>query len=607
VARTYRQGLSELRGALWVKPAVAVVASLIVGAGLSQIELTPASPIGRLAFRGDADDARQLLTTVTGTMITVTSLVFVLTVVALQIASTQFSPRLMRTFLRDNGTQVVLSTFVGTVAYSLAGLYTVGGETDAGERFIPRLAVSVSLVLALISVGMLVYYIQHFTNGIRINTIMRHIEESTLALVRSTLPPAGSAVVDVAPPDVPADARVVTAAHAGYVQGFDLDRVRRAAVRNGLHLRYMVIVGYHVIRGTPVAWVWGGGGDADHDVAVARAGVRIEPERRFENDFGFALRQLVDIALRAVAPSRNDPYTAVQAIHHLTAALAEAAAHPFVPHHRADADGTIRVWAPVDAFEVHLRTVCDHLRWSTATEPRVVLALLRLLGNVSAACSDTSRVEAVRRQVALVLDDAEREIRQPATSRRSVARPRWPNVASPCGGESRTATPASRRYTCCVTDELTFTVEPADTPEALACLRAYVAELDELFPGGFTPGGCGVVDVDDLRPPLGGFVVARRDRRAIGCGGVRTLAPAVGEIKRMWLHPDVRGRGAGRRLLAACEDLSRSLGHKVVRLDTSRHLGAAIALYRSSGYDPILPYNDNTDADHWFQKGLPPA
>lgn len=419
----HRQGLSELRGALWVKPAVAVVLSLILGAGLSQIELTPASPIGRLAFRGDADDARQLLTTVTGTMITVTSLVFVLTVVALQIASTQFSPRLMRTFLRDNGTQVVLSTFVGTVAYSLAGLYTVGGETDAGERFIPRLAVSLSLVLALISVGMLVYYIQHFTNGIRINTIMRHIEESTLALVRSTLPPAGSAVADVAPPDVPTDARVVTAAHAGYVQGFDLDRVQRAAVRHGLHLRYRVIVGYHVIRGTPVAWVWGGG-DADHDVAVARAGVWIEPERRFENDFGFALRQLVDIALRAVAPSRNDPYTAVQAIHHLTAALAEAAAHPFVPHHRADADGTVRAWAPVDAFEVHLRTVCDHLRWSTATEPRVVLALLRLLGNVGAACSDASRVEAVRRQVALVLEDAEREIRQPAdleTIRRAAA------------------------------------------------------------------------------------------------------------------------------------------------------------------------------------------
>lgn len=410
----HRQGISELRGALWVKPALAVVLSLLVGAGLSRVELTAASPIGRLAFRGDADDARQLLATVTGTMITVTSLVFVLTVVALQIASTQYSPRLMRTFLRDNGTQVVLSTFVGTVAYSLAGLYTVGGATGAGERFVPRLAVSVSLVLALISVGMLVYYIQHFTNGIRINTIMRRIEDSTLALVRSALPAGGTAAIDVPPPEVPADARVVTATHAGYVQGFELDRVMRAAVRGGLVVRYRTIVGYHVIRGMPVAWVWGGETDADHHAAVVRAGVRIETERRFENDFGFALRQLVDIALRAVAPSRNDPYTAVQAIHHLTVALADAADRPFVPAHRADADGTVRVWAPVDAFEVHLGTVCDHLRWSTATEPRVTLALLRLLGNVGAACLDPRRITAVRRQIALVLDDAERAIHQAA-------------------------------------------------------------------------------------------------------------------------------------------------------------------------------------------------
>jgi uncharacterized membrane protein len=411
----HRQGRTELRGALWVKPAVAVVLALILGAVLSRVELTADGTFGRLAFRGDADDARQLLATVTGTMITVTSLVFVLTVVALQIASTQFSPRLMRTFLRDNGTQVVLSTFVGTVAYSLAGLYTVGGETGPGERFVPRLAVSVSLLLALVSVGMLVYYIQHFTNGIRINTIMLRIEDSALALVHAALPTADAAVAHAEPPAVPPDACVVAADRAGYVQGFALDQVLREAVRADLVVRYRVVVGYHVVRGMPIAWVWGDGAGADAH-AVVRDGLRVEPERRFENDFGFALRQLVDIALRAVAPSRNDPYTAVQAIHHLTEVLAEAVTRPFVPDHRSDGDGTVRAWAPVDTFEAHLRTVCDHLRWATASDPRVTLALLRMLGNVGAACrgDDPYRLDAVRRQIALVLDDAEREVRQPA-------------------------------------------------------------------------------------------------------------------------------------------------------------------------------------------------
>ena len=152
--------------------------------------------------------------------------------------------------------------------------------------------------------------------------------------------------------------------------------------------------------------------------------------------------------------------------------------------------------------------------------------------------------------------------------------------------------------------DIILRVEPADSVDALACLQAYVAELDAVLPCGFRADGCGLVAVDDFHPPDGGFVVARSDGWAVGCGGVRTLAPRVGEIKRMWLHPDVRGHGAGQRLLAACEDLSRSLGHDVVRLDTSRYLGAAIRLYLSNGYAEIDRYNDNADADHWFSKRL---
>ena len=156
------------------------------------------------------------------------------------------------------------------------------------------------------------------------------------------------------------------------------------------------------------------------------------------------------------------------------------------------------------------------------------------------------------------------------------------------------------------TDALTFGVEPANGPDALACVRRYLDELDARFPGGFEPAGCGVVEPVELDPPHGSFVVARAGGRAVGCGGVRTLAPGVGEIKRMWLHPDVRGRGAGRRLLAALEDAARMLDHRVVRLDTSRHLGEAIGLYRSAGYREIERYNDNADADHWFEKHLAP-
>lgn len=111
---------------LWFLPAVAVSIALVVGLVLTEIEIESSSFLGNFVFQGGASEARQLLTVIASMMITVTGLVFVLTLIALQIAASQFSPRLLRTFLRDRGTQVVLSTFVATFAYSLAGLHTVG-------------------------------------------------------------------------------------------------------------------------------------------------------------------------------------------------------------------------------------------------------------------------------------------------------------------------------------------------------------------------------------------------------------------------------------------------------------------------------------------------
>jgi GNAT superfamily N-acetyltransferase len=153
-------------------------------------------------------------------------------------------------------------------------------------------------------------------------------------------------------------------------------------------------------------------------------------------------------------------------------------------------------------------------------------------------------------------------------------------------------------------DVVTIAAEPAGSPDALACVNAYFEELGERFPGGFEPTGCGTVDAAEMDPPGGRFLVVWAGGRALGCGGVRTLVGGVGEIKRMWLHPDLRGRGVGRQLLGALEQASRALGHTVVRLDTSRHLDEAVSLYIGSGYVAIPRYNDNADADHWFEKTL---
>lgn len=143
-----------------------------------------------------------------------------------------------------------------------------------------------------------------------------------------------------------------------------------------------------------------------------------------------------------------------------------------------------------------------------------------------------------------------------------------------------------------------------ESPQARACLAAYFAELDRRFPQGFEPGRSVSADADEVTPPRGAFLVVNAGGLPRGCGAVKTLQPGVGEIKRMWLHPELRGRGMGRELLDALEREARSLGHRVVKLDTSVHLKEAIALYAGAGYVEVPAYNDNPYAAHWFEKRI---
>lgn len=152
---------------------------------------------------------------------------------------------------------------------------------------------------------------------------------------------------------------------------------------------------------------------------------------------------------------------------------------------------------------------------------------------------------------------------------------------------------------------LAFAVEPPGSPDARACVEAYIRELGERFEEGFDPGnGNPTPDDEALTPPAGCFLLARLDGRAVGCGALRRLSPGVGEIKRMWIAPRARGLGLSRRLLSALEDQARGLGFERVRLDTNRALGEAQALYRSTGYREIERFNDNPYADFWFEKEI---
>ena len=408
-----------LNGALWALPTISVVIVLAVGALLSTVELDRGSLLGWLSYRGNADAARQILTVVSGTMITVIALVFSLTIVALQISSTQFSPRLLRNFLRDRPIQVVLSVFVSTFAYSTAGLFAVGVERN-GREFVPGVAVSGALLLGFASLGMLVFYIHHVAHSIQVDTIMEKVQLQTLAVAACMHPDllAGPESVDAATPpaDTPPDA-FVTAHRPGYVQTVDIPEVTALAERYGCSIRVPFRAGQHVNRGTLVAAVWQrtpAGQPRSPALAEALQGaVRIGFERTLEQDVRFGIRQLVDIACKALSPAINDPYTAVQATDRLSVVLVDLAHRETGDRLVYDDEGSLLVAATLPAFDTYLDLACGQIRRYGCAEPIVAASLVRLLTDTGNATVSARRRRQVARQVRILSEDVERAPRLP--------------------------------------------------------------------------------------------------------------------------------------------------------------------------------------------------
>ncbi len=144
----------------------------------------------------------------------------------------------------------------------------------------------------------------------------------------------------------------------------------------------------------------------------------------------------------------------------------------------------------------------------------------------------------------------------------------------------------------------------AHGPAALVCLERYFDELAARFPEGFDREGDGAAELDDYTPPAGVFLVAQIFGEPAGCGALRTFSPGIGEIKRMWVSPEARGLGVGRKLLESLERTARERKLRAVRLDTHSSLAAALRLYQTSGYREIPRYNDNPYAHHWLEKTL---
>jgi uncharacterized membrane protein len=417
-----RAGWNDLRDSLWFIPTLMVSFALVLAMGALALEPLPDWIPEGIVFGGSSEGARAVLSELAGATFTVVGLVFSLTLVVLQMASSQFTPRLLRTFLRDRRTQIVLGGMVASAVFDVAVLQSVRSSNDEQEAFVPALAVTLALLFALGAVGLLIYYLHHLTQHMRVDIIMLDIRKETLGQIEA-LPADRDRLPDQEPPQLPDDARTVPAQREGYVQTVEPEVIAERAREAGICVRLRPSIGDWVNRGTTLAWAWPDGSPPevglDREVAsdVVRAGLSLGTDRTEASDLAFGLRQLADIGVKAMSPGVNDPTTAVQAIEHLSGILGRLAGHPLGVDVANDDDGTPRVIVPRPVFAAHLALAIDQLRVYGRQDPDVLVGLAHLLADLAELVADSAdrqrdvRVQLDRIEAAVDLDDEGDEAR----------------------------------------------------------------------------------------------------------------------------------------------------------------------------------------------------
>jgi uncharacterized membrane protein len=405
----------QMRGSLWLLPAVSVAVSAAVGTLLATYPPLEETVLAPVLFGGTASGARSVLSLVASSMITVTALTFTLTVVALQMASAQYSPRVLRGFLVDRGNQTVLAIFLGTFAYCISVLRLIREETADVQAVVPQAAVTLGGVLTFLSVGALVYFIDHLTKQLRIEKLLDEIEHDTLEAVRSTENGGAGRRTIERLPTPPEGARRVTARRTGYLQTVRTEALAREAERHGVVVRLRPTLGARVTKGTTIGWVWPVDPDEtdlnDDDLAdLVHHEIHIGFERTGRRDVAFGLRQLVDIAERALSPGVNDPTTAVNVIGSLSPVLCALTSVDSGSQVVDDEEGRMRLIVPRPTFVDYLELCCGEIRRYGKGEPAVQKAMLGMLTDV-AECAETDRLRrAVEVEINRIEEAADREL-----------------------------------------------------------------------------------------------------------------------------------------------------------------------------------------------------
>jgi uncharacterized membrane protein len=394
-----------LRTNLWVVPVVETLAVLLLFAATFWADRAAYNGLIGLpswVLSGTADSARVVLATVAAAIITVVGIVFSITIVALTLASTQFGPRMLRNFVRDRGTQVVLGTFVASFCYAMITLVSVGGGPHGD--FVPHLSITVTLILTLADVGVLIYFLNHIASMIQLPVVIARIA-GTLADEIAAQDSGGVFGVGTArgPSAEELLARLAEAGapirtpSSGYLQVIRHDTLLKIASAANAVVQLPYRPGHFLVAGQVMAWVWPPEAAASVEKSLALGHVT-GAYRTLPQDISFGFDQLVEIALRALSPAVNDTFTALTCVDWIADCLCRISTSWRPQRIRRDGDGRIRVIAYQADFDRLVERTFDTIRQAAAGMPAIMIRQLDALAKVIEQTPDRARRTVLIRQ-----------------------------------------------------------------------------------------------------------------------------------------------------------------------------------------------------------------
>jgi uncharacterized membrane protein len=417
--------LNKVLSSFWFVPLIMTIGAIILSIltlSIDTLLLQSPDMRGWWLYTGGPEGARTVLATTAGSMITVAGVVFSITIVVLSLASSQFGPRLIKNFIDKRINQMVLGTFIATFIFCILTLQKIRGPDDT--IFVPHISVTIGILLGVASLIVLIYFIHSISTSIRANNIIARVCEELDNAIERIFPEEygsdrsrnGRSLEDLVKErgyiseKYYRDIESVPSEKSGYLLEYDINELLNIAVKEDVIIRIDNRPGDFIVSNTPLLWIWPGKKVNEKLGKKLISTFMMGSERRSNQDVEYPIHLLVEIAVRALSPGINDPFTAITCIDWLGEALSKLAGKKIHGPLYFDENEKIRVIAKAVTFSGAVDAAFNQIRQNAVTIPAVSIRLLEAISAIASQVRQDEHRKVLEHHAEMIFRSCEEKV-----------------------------------------------------------------------------------------------------------------------------------------------------------------------------------------------------